>query len=198
MPSPTSARCSVQIGQAGSSCPALSLPSPCSLCPVGHLPMCTSAIQTHDLKVTGSNPVPATISNCETPVLVAGVFVLREIAKIPVRSPRTSIFNSPASGVRMISFTRERRTSPAFSRVASVSRRFVDDDPETQGDLVALEKLNGWACFVSQRTPITCLPRKEARLINICAGQAMLVVESAKSILQSARSKVGYCLNISR
>lgn len=39
--------------------------------------------------------VPATISTCETPVLVAGVFVLSEIAKIPVRSPRTSIFSSP-------------------------------------------------------------------------------------------------------
>ena len=65
--------------------------------------------------------VPATISNCETPVPVAGVFVLREIAKIPARSPRTSILNSSASGVRIISFTSERRISPAFSRVASVS-----------------------------------------------------------------------------
>lgn len=59
------------------------------------------ARQAHNLKVIGSNPIPATISNCETPALVAGVFVLRETARIPARSPRTSIFTSPPTGVRV-------------------------------------------------------------------------------------------------
>ena len=38
------------------------------------------ARQAHNLKVTGSNPVPATISTCNSPVLVAGVLRLREHA----------------------------------------------------------------------------------------------------------------------
>jgi hypothetical protein len=50
--------------------------------------------------------------SCETPALVAGVFVLRATGSIPARSPRTSIFNWPASAVGIISFVRGSRSSP--------------------------------------------------------------------------------------
>jgi hypothetical protein len=60
MPRLTPARCSVQIGQTGSAVGKLVARRPrAHLAPFGNF-RCTSAIQTHNLKVIGSNPIPAT------------------------------------------------------------------------------------------------------------------------------------------
>jgi hypothetical protein len=56
----TPARCSVQIGQTGSAVGKLVARRPrAHLAPFGNF-RCTSAVQTHNLKVIGSNPIPAT------------------------------------------------------------------------------------------------------------------------------------------
>jgi hypothetical protein len=60
MPRLTPAHCSVQIGQTGSAVGKLVACRPrAHLAPLGNF-RCTSAIQTHNLKVIGSNPIPAT------------------------------------------------------------------------------------------------------------------------------------------
>jgi len=60
MPRLTPARCSVQIGQTRSAVGKLVARCPrAHLAPLGNF-RCTSAIQTHNLKVIGSNPIPAT------------------------------------------------------------------------------------------------------------------------------------------
>jgi hypothetical protein len=60
MPRLTPARCSVQIGQTGSVVGKLVARRPrADLTPLGNF-RCTSAVQTHNLKVIGSNPIPAT------------------------------------------------------------------------------------------------------------------------------------------
>ena len=60
MPRRTPARCSVQIGQTRSAVGKLVARCPrAHLAPLGNF-RCTSAIQTHNLKVIGSNPIPAT------------------------------------------------------------------------------------------------------------------------------------------
>jgi len=58
MPRLTPERCSVQIGQTGSAVGKLVARRPrAHLAPFGNF-RCTSAIQTHNLKVIGSKPIP--------------------------------------------------------------------------------------------------------------------------------------------
>gem|GEM_PF-5768450 len=58
------------------------------------------ARQAHNLKVTGSNPVPATNDTCRNPVAkAAGLFAFVATARMPVKSPCTSITEPLLVGV---------------------------------------------------------------------------------------------------
>lgn len=82
MPRLTPARCSVQIGQTGSVVGKLVAPRPCAhLAPFGNF-RCTSAIQTHNLKVTGSNPIPATSHQTLENIMFSGAFCCREFGQL--------------------------------------------------------------------------------------------------------------------
>ena len=75
------------------------------------------ARQAHNLKVVGSNPTPATSVACSPSRPAVMGFLLSTLsAKIPARSPRSSIVSSPRSGTRRTSSMSARRASAASAR----------------------------------------------------------------------------------
>ena len=85
----------------------------------------------HNLKVTGSNPVPATNAICESPPpeTVAGFSPFTASRRIPARSPRRRMSYASAPGCSSIASTSPRRMSAASCRVsgaASVAREIGD------------------------------------------------------------------------
>ena len=74
------------------------------------------ARQAHNLKVTGSNPVPATSVTCDPPAPLAGRLLLSPSARIPARSPAISICSWPSSGTSRISSISPRSACVASAR----------------------------------------------------------------------------------
>jgi hypothetical protein len=82
------------------------------------------ARQAHNLKVTGSNPVPATILTCRTSKASAfGAFFVSDAkTSIVARSPFTSAWSTPSTGVITTASIRLRMSSCASLRPLSASK----------------------------------------------------------------------------
>ena len=96
------------------------------------------ARQAHNLKVTGSNPVPATILNCRTAeagLIEPGFFAFAaQSSRMAASSPRSSTLSRPSSGTRRMVSIRLRISSKASccvgmlraARPSSATLRAVD------------------------------------------------------------------------